>query len=182
MKIFAYALATIILTPFSLIKNSNNNMNNSIYDIAITSLEGKTIDLNDFKGKKILFVNVASKCGFTPQYEKLQALHDQHGDKVAIIGVPCNQFGGQEPGSAAEIKEFCSKNYGVSFLMTEKCDVKGSNQHSLYKWLTKKSENGVEDSNVSWNFQKYLVNENGKLMQVFKSGVSPLDDSITKLL
>ena len=135
MKIFAYALATIILTPFSLIKNSNNNMNNSIYDIAITSLEGKTIDLNDFKGKKILFVNVASKCGFTPQYEKLQALHDQHGDKVAIIGVPCNQFGGQEPGSAAEIKEFCSKNYGVSFLMTEKCDVKGSNQHQLIQMV-----------------------------------------------
>ena len=157
-------------------------MNNSIYDIAITSLEGKAIDLNDFKGKKILFVNVASKCGFTPQYKKLQELHDQHGDKVAIIGIPCNQFGGQEPGSAAEIKEFCSKNYGVSFLMTEKCDVKGKNQHSLYKWLTNKAENGLEDSTVGWNFQKYLVDENGKLIKVFKSGVNPLDSSITKLL
>ena len=157
-------------------------MINSIYDIAITSLEGKTIDLNDFKGKKILFVNVASKCGFTSQYKNLQKLHDTYGEKVEVIGIPCNQFGSQEPGSAAEIKEFCTKNYGVSFLMSEKCDVKGSNQHKLYKWLTMKSENGVEDSTVGWNFQKYLVDENGKLMQVFKSGVNPMDASITSLL
>ena len=157
-------------------------MINSIYDIAITSLEGKTIDLNDFKGKKILFVNVASKCGFTSQYKNLQKLHDTYGEKVEIIGIPCNQFGSQEPGSAAEIKEFCTKNYGVSFLMSEKSQVKGANQHPLYKWLTNKSENGIKDSNVSWNFQKYLVDENGKLMQVFKSGVNPLDDSITSLL
>ena len=157
-------------------------MINSIYDIAITSLEGKTIDLNDFKGKKILFVNVASKCGFTSQYKNLQKLHDTYGEKVEIIGIPCNQFGSQEPGSAAEIKEFCTKNYGVSFLMSEKSQVKGANQHPLYKWLTNKSENGIQDSEVSWNFQKYLVDENGKLMQVFKSGVNPLDDSITSLL
>ncbi len=157
-------------------------MINSIYDIAITSLEGKTIDLNDFKGKKILFVNVASKCGFTSQYKNLQKLHDTYGEKVEIIGIPCNQFGSQEPGTAAEIKEFCTKNYGVSFLMSEKSQVKGANQHPLYKWLTNKSENGIQDSEVIWNFQKYLVDENGKLMQVFKSGVNPLDDSITSLL
>jgi len=157
-------------------------MINSIYDIAITSLEGKTIDLNDFKGKKILFVNVASKCGFTSQYKNLQKLHDTYGEKVEIIGIPCNQFGSQEPGTAAEIKEFCTKNYGVSFLMSEKSQVKGANQHPLYKWLTNKSENGIQDSEVSWNFQKYLVDENGKLMQVFKSGVSPMDASITSLL
>jgi len=157
-------------------------MINSIYDISITSLEGKTIDLNDFKGKKILFVNVASKCGFTSQYKNLQKLHDTYGEKVEIIGIPCNQFGSQEPGTAAEIKEFCTKNYGVSFLMSEKSQVKGANQHPLYKWLTNKSENGIKDSNVSWNFQKYLVDENGKLMQVFKSGVSPMDASITSLL
>jgi len=157
-------------------------MINSIYDISITSLEGKTIDLNDFKGKKILFVNVASKCGFTSQYKNLQKLHDTYGEKVEIIGIPCNQFGSQEPGSAAEIKEFCTKNYGVSFLMSEKSQVKGANQHPLYKWLTNKSENGIKDSNVSWNFQKYLVDENGKLMQVFKSGVGPMDASITILL
>ena len=157
-------------------------MINSIYDISITSLEGKTIDLNDFKGKKILFVNVASKCGFTSQYKNLQKLHDTYGEKVEIIGIPCNQFGSQEPGTAAEIKEFCTKNYGVSFLMSEKSQVKGANQHPLYKWLTNKSENGIKDSNVSWNFQKYLVDENGKLMQVFKSGVNPMDASITSLL
>ena len=182
MKILTYILATIILTSFSLTKKNDNNMHQSIYDIEISSLEGKKIDLNDFKGKKILFVNVASKCGYTSQYKNLQELHDAHGDKLAIIGVPCNQFGGQEPGSASEIKEFCSKNYGVTFLMAEKCDVKGSNQHKLYKWLTMKSENGVEDSTVGWNFQKYLVDENGKLIQMFKSGVSPLDASITSLL
>jgi glutathione peroxidase len=182
MKIFTFTLVAIILSSFSLLKNPNKNMNNSIYDIAITSLEGKTINLNDFKGKKILFVNVASKCGYTSQYKNLQKLHDTHGDKLAIIGVPCNQFGGQEPGSASEIKEFCSKNYGVTFLMAEKCDVKGSNQHKLYKWLTMKSENGVEDSTVGWNFQKYLIDENGKLIQVFKSGVGPMDASITSLL
>jgi glutathione peroxidase len=182
MKIFTYTSAIIILTSFSLIKKTNNDMNNSIYDIAITSLEGKTIDLNDFKGKKILFVNVASKCGFTPQYKSLEKIYNQYKERGFVVFIPCNQFGGQEPGSAAEIKEFCSKNYGVSFLMTEKSDVKGKNQHKLYKWLTNKSENGVEDSTVGWNFQKYLVDENGKLIKVFKSGVNPLDNSITSLL
>ena len=182
MRLLTYIFIPFILTSFSLNNKTNNSMINSIYDIAITSLEGKTIDLNDFKGKKILFVNVASKCGFTSQYKNLQKLHDTYGEKVEIIGIPCNQFGSQEPGSAAEIKEFCTKNYGVSFLMSEKSQVKGANQHPLYKWLTNKSENGIQDSNVSWNFQKYLVDENGKLMQVFKSGVNPMDASITSLL
>ena len=182
MRLLTYLLIPFILTSFSFNNKTNNSMINSIYDIAITSLEGKTIDLNDFKGKKILFVNVASKCGFTSQYKNLQKLHDTYGEKVEIIGIPCNQFGSQEPGSAAEIKEFCTKNYGVSFLMSEKSQVKGANQHPLYKWLTNKSENGIKDSNVSWNFQKYLVDENGKLMQVFKSGVNPMDASITSLL
>ena len=182
MRLLTYLLIPFILTSFSFNNKTNNSMINSIYDISITSLEGKTIDLNDFKGKKILFVNVASKCGFTSQYKNLQKLHDTYGEKVEIIGIPCNQFGSQEPGSAAEIKEFCTKNYGVSFLMSEKSQVKGANQHPLYKWLTNKSENGIKDSNVSWNFQKYLVDENGKLMQVFKSGVNPMDASITSLL
>ena len=182
MRLLSYLFIPFILTSFSFNNKTNNSMINSIYDIAITSLEGKTIDLNDFKGKKILFVNVASKCGFTSQYKNLQKLHDTYGEKVEIIGIPCNQFGSQEPGTAAEIKEFCTKNYGVSFLMSEKSQVKGANQHPLYKWLTNKSENGIQDSEVIWNFQKYLVDENGKLMQVFKSGVNPLDDSITSLL
>jgi glutathione peroxidase len=182
MRLLTYIFIPFILTSFSFNNKTSDNMNNSIYDISITSLEGKTVNLSDFKGKKILFVNVASKCGFTSQYKYLQELNDKYGSKVEVIGIPCNQFGNQEPGSGTEIKEFCTKNYGVSFLMTEKCDVKGTSQHPLYKWLTNKSENGVEDSSVSWNFQKYLVDESGKLIKVFKSGVNPMDESITSLL
>ena len=182
MRLLTYIFIPFILTSFSFNNKTSDNMNNSIYDISITSLEGKTVNLSDFKGKKILFVNVASKCGFTSQYKHLQELNDKYGSKVEVIGIPCNQFGNQEPGTGTEIKEFCTKNYGVSFLMAEKCDVKGTSQHPLYKWLTNKSENGVEDSSVGWNFQKYLVDESGKLIKVFKSGVNPMDESITSLL
>jgi glutathione peroxidase len=154
----------------------------SIYNIEINDLEGNPIDLNDFKGKKILFINVASKCGFTPQYEGLQKLHDQYGDKVVLIGVPCNQFGKQEPGSHEEIAAFCEKNYGVTFLMTEKVDVKGDDQHALYSWLTQKAKNGNQDSSVKWNFQKYLVDEEGRLLDIFSSRVKPLDEEITSKL
>lgn len=139
----------------------------SIYDIEISSIDDKRIDLSKFKGKKILFVNVASKCGYTPQYAELQKLHETYLDQLVIIGIPCNQFMGQEPGSNEEIVQFCKKNYGVSFLMTEKVDVKGANQHPLYTWLTSKSLNGSVDSKVKWNFQKYLVNESGQLVDVF---------------
>ena len=182
MRLLTYIFIPFILTSFSFNNKTSDNMNNSIYDISITSLEGKTVNLSDFKGKKILFVNVASKCGFTSQYKQLQELSEKYGSKVEVIGIPCNQFGNQEPGSGTEIKEFCTKNYGVSFLMAEKCDVTGTSQHPLYKWLTNKSENGVEDSSVGWNFQKYLVDESGKLIKVFKSGVNPMDESITSLL
>ncbi|MBL1278657.1 MAG: glutathione peroxidase [Fluviicola sp.] len=154
----------------------------SIYDLSINSLDGTAIDLKTLKGKKILFVNVASKCGFTPQYEGLQSLHDQYGDKLSIIGVPCNQFGAQEPGSSTEIASFCQKNYGVSFQMTEKIDVKGDDQHPLYSWLTKKSLNGNQDSEVKWNFQKYLLDEEGRLIDVFSSDVKPLDEKIVSKL
>ncbi|MFT5777987.1 MAG: glutathione peroxidase [Crocinitomicaceae bacterium] len=154
----------------------------SIYSIKINSIDNESIDLAQFKGKKILFVNVASKCGFTPQYDGLQQLHETYKDQLVIIGVPCNQFMNQEPGSNEEIVEFCQKNYGVSFLMTEKIDVKGSNQHELYKWLTSKEMNGSTDSKVKWNFQKYLVNESGELVEVFSSNVKPMDAQITTLL
>jgi glutathione peroxidase len=154
----------------------------SIYDISINSLMGETIDLNDFKGKKILFVNVASKCGFTPQYADLQKMHETYGDKLVLIGLPCNQFGEQEPGDAAEIESFCSKNYGVDFLMTEKIDVKGENQHPLYQWLTDKDNNGVESSKVKWNFQKYLVDENGQYLSFYYSITKPLSNKIIKYL
>lgn len=154
----------------------------SIYDIDVTGLNGESIDLNTFKGKKIMFVNVASKCGFTPQYEQLQKLHENYGDKVTIIGMPCNQFGGQEPGSADEIATFCKKNYGVTFQLLEKADVKGEQQHPLYSWLTQKSLNGKQDSEVKWNFQKYLVAENGTLLEVFPSGTDPLSEEVLKHL
>ena len=154
----------------------------SIYTTKINSIDNEPIDLKQFKGKKILFVNVASKCGYTPQYADLQKLHEAHKDQLAIVGIPCNQFGGQEPGSKEEIAAFCEKNYGVSFLMTEKVDTKGDNQHELYQWLTSKELNGSADSEVKWNFQKYLVNESGELLEMFPSGVAPMDEQITSLL
>ena len=153
-----------------------------IYNIKINSLQGSPIHLSDYKNKHILFVNVASKCGFTPQYKDLQELSDTYKDSLIVIGVPCNQFGKQEPGTSDEIQEFCQVNYGVSFLITEKVDVKGTNQHSLYNWLTDKSLNGKKSSSVKWNFQKYLVNADGKLVDYFFSITKPLSSKITKHL
>jgi glutathione peroxidase len=154
----------------------------SIYDVKLNSISDEPINFSAYKGKKILFVNVASKCGFTPQYSGLQDLYDLYQNKLMIIGVPCNQFLRQEPGTNEQIAAFCEKNYGVSFPISEKIDVKGSNQHPLYQWLTLKSNNGLKDSKVKWNFQKYLVNEKGELMDVFSSNVRPLDDRITNLI
>lgn len=154
----------------------------SIYDIHINTLEGDSLDLGQFAGKKILIVNVASKCGFTPQYKDLQELNELYGDKLVIIGVPCNQFMNQEPGDASEIATFCERNYGVTFQITEKVDVKGKDQHPLYSWLTEKAKNGSEDSDVKWNFQKYLISEKGELLGVFGSKVNPLSDDIVNLV
>lgn len=154
----------------------------SIYEIPINSLTGELIDFNQFKGKKMLIVNTASKCGFTGQYEGLQQLHETYGDKLVVIGVPCNQFGSQEPGSAATIESFCEINYGVTFLMTEKIKVKGNEKHPLYQWLTSKELNGVKNSSVKWNFQKYLIDEEGKFMDVFYSITKPMSSKITKHL
>ncbi|WP_347925465.1 glutathione peroxidase [Pontimicrobium sp. SW4] len=154
----------------------------SIYDIRINSLQGKPINLSEFKGKYILFVNVASKCGFTPQYKDLQKLHEKFDDSLVVIGVPCNQFGSQEPGDSFEIQEFCEVNYGVEFLITEKVNVKGSEQHALYKWLTDKDFNGFKKSSVKWNFQKYLINPKGDLVDYFYSTTSPISKKIIKHL
>ncbi|NRD19861.1 glutathione peroxidase [Winogradskyella eckloniae] len=154
----------------------------SVYDIMINSLQGQPIDFQQFIGKKILFVNVASKCGFTPQYSALQELQDTYNDNLVVIGVPCNQFGNQEPGNANTIQEFCETNYGVSFIITEKVDVKGSAQHPLYAWLTDKSLNGKQNSNVKWNFQKYLVDEHGGFLDYYYSITKPLSKRITKHL
>ena len=150
----------------------------SLYNIKIKSLQGNTINFSDFKNKYILFVNVASKCGFTPQYEDLEKLYKEHKEQIIVIGVPCNQFGKQEPGNASEIEEFCEINYGVSFLMTEKIDVKGEYQHPLYAWLTSKSLNGNKSSSVKWNFQKYLVDKNGELIDYYFSITNPKSSKI----
>ena len=154
----------------------------SIYDIGINALDGKPISLKDFKGKKLLFVNVASACGFTKQYKELQALSNTYADNLVVIGSPCNQFGKQEPGNASEIQEFCEVNFGVTFLLTEKIDVKGSKQHPLYQWLTSKELNGRKSSSVKWNFQKYLVNEKEDLIDYYFSITKPMSSKITRHL
>jgi glutathione peroxidase len=171
-----------ILTLILLTMNSISAQTSSIYDIQINSLMGEKMDLKEFKGKYMLFVNVASKCGFTPQYKELQELHKKYKDKLVIIGVPCNQFGSQEPGTSSEIQSFCQKNYGVEFLITEKVEVKGDNQHQLYKWLTSKNLNEVNSSSVKWNFQKYLIDPSGKYIDVFYSITKPTSSKITKFL
>ncbi|MFT6323881.1 MAG: glutathione peroxidase [Halieaceae bacterium] len=183
MKHFLSGLLLVAISSILVSFTSNtNNMSKNIYDISIHTLMGEPVNLSEFKGKKILFVNVASKCGYTPQYKDLQALSEKYTDQVVVIGIPCNQFGGQEPGGKEEIASFCEKNYGVTFLMTEKVDVKGDKQHPLYAWLTQKAENGMEDSNVKWNFQKYLVSEKGDYIDMFSSGVNPLSEEITSQL
>jgi len=169
-------------TLFSKSKSSETIQSTSIYDIKINSLNTKPLLLSNFKGKHIMFVNVASKCGFTPQYKDLQKLYDTYKDKLVIIGVPCNQFGKQEPGSAEDIETFCEINYGVTFPITEKIDVKGDNQHPLYAWLTKKQLNGKLNSKVKWNFQKYLLDSNGNLIDYYFSMTSPTSSKITKHL
>jgi glutathione peroxidase len=154
----------------------------TIYDFKVPSLEGSIIDFSKFKGKKVLIVNTASECGYTPQYADLQKLHETYKSKLVIVGFPANNFGGQEPGSNTDIKEFCKKNYGVTFLMAEKVSVKGNDIHPLFKWLTNKSENGVMDAEIKWNFTKFLLDEKGKLINVFPSKVNPNSEEITKYL
>ena len=154
----------------------------SIYDSNINTIDGVSIDFNDFKGKYILFVNVASKCGFTKQYAQLEELYQAYKNDLVVIGLPCNQFGGQEPGDAQEIKSFCTENFGVSFIITEKINTKGPELHPIYAWLTDKKLNGKINSTVKWNFQKYLLNKDGKLIDYFNSTTSPMSSKITKQL
>jgi glutathione peroxidase len=145
----------------------------SIYNFSLTRTDGSALNLADYKGKKIIFLNVASECGYTPQYAEWEAFYRENKEKVVVLGLPCNQFGGQEPGTAQEIQSFCEKNYGVSFPITEKIDVKGSAQTPIYKWLSEKDQNGWCDKTPTWNFCKYLVNEKGELVDFFGSGVKP---------
>lgn len=154
----------------------------TIHTFKVPSIDGDTIDFSKFKGKKILIVNTASKCGYTPQYADLEKLHKAYSSKLVIVGFPANNFGGQEPGTNEQIAEFCQKNYGVSFVMAEKVSVKGEDMHPLFKWLTSKAENGVMDAEIKWNFTKFLLDEQGKLIAVFPSKVNPMGDEITSLL
>jgi glutathione peroxidase len=153
-----------------------------IYDFSVPGLSGSTINFKDFKGKKILIVNTASACGYTPQYAELQKLHEQYKDKLVIVGFPANNFGAQEPGTNPEIKEFCKKNYGVTFAMAEKVSVKGADIHPLFQWLTSKAQNGVMDADIKWNFTKFLLDEKGTLLKVFPSGTKPLSEEIISYL
>lgn len=145
----------------------------SIYDYKVESLDGGSIDFAQFKGKKILIVNTASKCGYTHQYAGLEKLYEAHKENLVIVGFPANDFGWQEPGSNKQIGEFCQKNYGVSFPMAAKISVKGDEKAPIYRWLTSKAYNKYQDSKVKWNFQKYLIDEQGRLVKVFLSGVEP---------
>ena len=150
----------------------------NVYQFKVPSIDGATIDFSKFKGKKILIVNTASKCGYTPQYVELEKLHKAYGSKLVIIGFPANNFAAQEPGADTTIAAFCKKNYGVTFRMMSKISVKGNDQHELYQWLTKKEKNGVEDASVSWNFQKFLIDENGNYVKSVSPRTLPTDESI----
>ena len=151
----------------------------SFYNFKVKTLEGKDFDFASLKGKKVMVVNTASKCGYTPQYKDLEEISEKYQGQLIIIGFPANNFLNQEPGSASEIRAFCTANYGVTFPMMEKISVKGDDMAPIYKWLTSKEQNGVMDSSVKWNFQKYLIDENGKLIDVIFSSEKPTSDKVT---
>lgn len=174
MKIFSF----LVLISFSAVLFAQSN---SIYDFKIQALDSdEVIDFKAFEGKKILIVNVASKCGYTSQYADLEKLYKTYQDQLVIVGFPCNQFLNQESGSEEEIATFCSTNYGVTFPMTTKIDVKGKDQNEIYNWLTSKELNGKDDYKVKWNFNKFLIDENGQLIDYFPSKVKPFDEAISK--
>ncbi|MCJ7448874.1 MAG: glutathione peroxidase [Bacteroidales bacterium] len=162
-----------MLSPMTLISQTTG-----FYDFKVKTLEGEDFDLSSLKGKKVMVVNTASKCGFTPQFKDLEALYEKYQGELVIIGFPANNFANQEPGTASEIRQFCTRNYGVTFPMMEKISVKGDDIHPLYKWLTSKDKNGIMDSEVKWNFQKYLIDENGKLIDVLYSRDKPESEKV----
>jgi glutathione peroxidase len=168
-----------LLSAFAL---SGFAQSSGFYDFKVKTLEGADFDFSTLKGKKVMVVNTASKCGYTPQYKDLEEMYEKYGNDLVIVGFPANNFANQEPGSASDIRKFCTENYGVSFPMMEKISVKGDDMHPLYKWLTSKERNGVMDSEVKWNFQKYLIDENGKLVDVLYSKDKPSSDKVTSWL
>jgi len=180
MKYFTFIITLFTLTMENL-QAQNNADNQTIYQFTVEDINGNPFALADLKGKKVMIVNTASKCGLTPQYKELEALYERYKDKdFVIIGFPANNFLGQEPGSNEQIASFCSINYGVSFPMMSKISVKGKNMHPLYQFLTQKSKNGVEDSKVKWNFQKYLIGRDGKLEKVIDPKTLPSSDEVTQ--
>jgi glutathione peroxidase len=175
MKFIALLILSMLsITPFS--------GPASVYDFTMKSIDGKDVSLSVYKGKKLLIVNVASECGYTPQYKDLEQLSKKYAGKLVVLGFPANDFGGQEPGTDAEIKGFCTKNYGVSFPMFSKICVKGEKMHPLYKFLSGKGEDGKSGAAPGWNFSKYLVDEKGQVIKFFPSSVKPMDKAITDLL
>jgi glutathione peroxidase len=167
-----------LLFSMVLISGAVSAQTSGFYDFKVKTLEGGTFDFSSLKGKKVMVVNVASKCGNTPQYKDLETLYQNNQGNLVIIGFPANNFGSQEPGTAVEIRKFCTENYGVTFPLMEKISVKGSDMAPIYQWLTSKKENGVMDSEVKWNFQKYLIDENGKLVEVLDPKEQPTSNKI----
>lgn len=163
-------------------KTADQQMSKTIYDYKVESLDGQEINFADFKGKKILVVNTASECGFTPQYADLEKLSKDYENNLVIVGFPANNFGGQEPGSNTEIGAFCEKNFGVTFPMAAKVSVKGDDAAPIFKFLTEKDLNGVKNTAILWNFTKFLIDENGHLIDTFISTTKPTSESITKYL
>lgn len=154
----------------------------SIHQFKVAGISEEEIDFADFKGRKILVVNVASECGYTPQYQQLQELSEYFNDKLVVVGFPCNDFGGQEPGDHHSIQQFCNRNYGVSFPLAAKVNIRSTEPHPLYQWLTKRALNGVLDAQVEWNFHKFLVDEQGRLLAHFPSSLSPADPKIIDMI
>ncbi|MFS8082635.1 MAG: glutathione peroxidase [Ginsengibacter sp.] len=182
IKIILSALSLTIASFLTPVPTSKDMASPNIYQFKVAALDGSTIDFSKFKGKKILVVNTASKCGFTPQYAELEKLYTTYGDKLVIVGFPANNFGSQEPGTNDEIKTFCTKNYGVTFPMAAKVSVKGEDIAPIYQWLTQKSKNGVLDADIKWNFTKFLLDEHGVLLAKFDSKVTPLSEEIVSYL
>src|SRR4051812_19493011 len=176
--LFAIAVCSMAVAQTTSVSTPHKN----IYDFKVKSLTGGTIDFSKYKGKKILIVNTASKCGFTPQYKGLEQLYEANKGNLVIVGFPSDNFGGQEFQEDTAIHSFCQKNYGVTFPLTTRVDVKGDNITPVYKYLTNKSENGVLDATISWNFNKFLIVEKGNLIAHFDSKVTPESEEITKYL
>jgi glutathione peroxidase len=174
-------IAGLMLFGFSFKSKRDTGPKPSIHEFKVKTIDGSLFDFSTLKGKKILIVNTASECGLTPQYKQLQEVFDKYKDKnFTIVGFPANNFGSQEPGNNSQIKEFCTKNYGVTFLMMEKVSVKGDDMCELYKWLTNKEKNGVMNSSVKWNFQKYMIDEEGHLVDSVSPMKKPDCDKIVK--